>query len=562
LLIPSSVHAQNTPPPPPVEVPLPVYDRPVAAPVITASDLAAVRDAIGFASRGRPKDATDAQQRITGPTARKLVEWAILHSGNNGADFARFQAFIAANPNWPNIAMFRRRAEAMLWEEHADLATIRTLTGDKPVSAKGRFALGRALLAQGDRASAQALIREAWRTEPMPFDVEEEILETFGDLITRADDKARMEHWLYANDPNIALRAAIRAGGDEPAIAKARAAVNEKASNAKDLIQGLPSGAHQDTGVLFSRIQLLGRAGKIAEAADLMLSAPHEVARIYDPDAWWIERRLLAHKLLDTNAALKAYRIVRDAAPPTKENLRVEHEFTAGWIALRFLKDPATAAQHFAGINGIGNPIALARAGYWRGRAAEAMNKPQEARAHYEQAARYGTAYYGQLARAKLGLSELALTSSPVSEADKRTALANSEIVRAVEILYATDQRDEEVRSSRSDRRGPRRARFGPRDAGGPRRADDEARGCTLHLIDREGSPWARPCVRLLRVPNLRAAALHGDRAGRRACGRLFDRAPGECLQCKGSVERARARPHAGDTRGRSLHRQEVQRRL
>jgi soluble lytic murein transglycosylase len=414
----------------------------VAAPVITASDLAAVRDAIGFASRGRPKDATDAQQRITGPTARKLVEWAILHSGNNGADFARFQAFIAANPNWPNIAMFRRRAEAMLWEEHADLATIRTLTGDKPVSAKGRFALGRALLAQGDRASAQALIREAWRTEPMPFDVEEEILETFGDLITRADDKARMEHWLYANDPNIALRAAIRAGGDEPAIAKARAAVNEKASNAKDLIQGLPSGAHQDTGVLFSRIQLLGRAGKIAEAADLMLSAPHEVARIYDPDAWWIERRLLAHKLLDTNAALKAYRIVRDAAPPTKENLRVEHEFTAGWIALRFLKDPATAAQHFAGINGIGNPIALARAGYWRGRAAEAMNKPQEARAHYEQAARYGTAYYGQLARAKLGLSELALTSSPVSEADKRTALANSEIVRAVEILYATDQRD------------------------------------------------------------------------------------------------------------------------
>jgi soluble lytic murein transglycosylase len=51
-------------------------------------------------------------------------------------------------------------------------------------------------------------------------------------------------------------------------------------------------------------------------------------------------------------------------------------------------------------------------------------------------------AYYGQLARAKLGLSALALASSPVSEADKRAALANSEIVRAVEILYATDQRD------------------------------------------------------------------------------------------------------------------------
>ena len=437
-----SISAQNALPPLPFGGPPSLSKTSIAAPAITASDLGAVRDAIGFASRGRPRDATDAQQRISDPTARKLVEWAILRSGNNGADYARLQTFIVANPSWPNIAMFRRRAEAMLWEEQADLATIRALIDGKPVSAKGRFALGRALLAQGDRAGAQALIRDAWRTEPMPFDAEEEIREIFGDLITRDDDKARMEHWLYANDTNTALRAAIRLGGNEPAIVKARAAVNEKASNAKALIEALPSSARQDAGVLFSRIQLLRRADKITEATDLLLSAPHEVAQLYDPDAWWVERRLLARKLLDTNAAPKAYRIVRDAAPPTKENLRVEHEFTAGWIALRFLKDPATAAQHFARITGISNPIALARAGYWRGRAADAMAKPQEARAHYEQAARYGTPYYGQLARAKLGLSELVLATSPVSDADKRAALANSEIVRAVEILYAIDQRD------------------------------------------------------------------------------------------------------------------------
>jgi soluble lytic murein transglycosylase len=167
--------------------------------------------------------------------------------------------------------MFRRRAEAMLWDEHADLATIRALTDDKPVSAKGRFALGRALLARGDRAGAQSLIRDAWRTEPMQFDAEEEILQIFGDLITRADDKARMEHWLYANDTNTALRAAIRLGGNEPAIVKARAAVNEKASNAKALIEALPSSARQDAGVLFSRIQLLRRADKIGEATELIL---------------------------------------------------------------------------------------------------------------------------------------------------------------------------------------------------------------------------------------------------------------------------------------------------
>jgi soluble lytic murein transglycosylase len=174
----------------------------------------------------------------------------------------------------------------------------------------------------------------------------------------------------------------------------------------------------------------------------LMLVAPHDAAQIYDPDEWWIERRLIARKLLDLNAAANAYKIVRDAATPTKENYRVEHEFTAGWIALRFLKDPALATQHFARINGTSNPIAQARANYWKGRAAEAMNKPQDAHGFFQQAARFNTAYYGQLARAKLGIADLSLASTPVSTADKRAALAKSEIARAVEMLYAINERD------------------------------------------------------------------------------------------------------------------------
>ena len=419
--------------------------RPDPIPAVTASaaDLAAVREAIEHTRRGRAKDATEVEQRIADPLARKLVEWAILRSDENGADFSRFQAFIAANPSWPNIAMFRKRAEAMLWQERADLATIRAFTGDRPLSAKGRFALGRALLAQGDRSGAQALVREAWRSEPLPTEAEEQILGTFGDLITRTDEKVRMERRLYANDNATALRAAHRLGGVEPGIAKVRAAVNAKASNAEAMLKDLPSSANQDTGLLFGYIQLLRRADKIAEAAQYMLGAPRDIAQIVDPDEWWVERRLIARKLLDIGDPSTAYRVVRETVPPNKENYRVEHEFTAGWIALRFLNDPAAAAQHFARIGaGISNPISLARAGYWRGRAADAMNKPQEARAHYEQAARYSTAYYGQLARAKLGLPEIALASPPVPSAEKRSALARHEVVRAIEILYAINERD------------------------------------------------------------------------------------------------------------------------
>ena len=68
------------------------------------------------------------------------------------------------------------------------------------------------------------------------------------------------------------------------------------------------------------------------------------------------------------------------------------------------------------------NPIVLARAAYWRGRAAEAAGQSEEMRAQYEAAARYPTAYYGQLARARLGLGdEIALRHSP-SEPLRETA--------------------------------------------------------------------------------------------------------------------------------------------
>jgi peptidoglycan lytic transglycosylase len=415
-----------------------------AAASVSKSDLDAAKYAIDLVRHGKARDAGDVQRQIEDPMVRKLVEWAILRNDDNTADSSRYRAFMAANPTWPSLGLFRRRAEAMLWQEHADLATIRAFTGDRPpLTGKGRFALGRALLERGDRAGAEAAIRDAWRTEPLPRDAEEQVLAIFGDLITRADEKARMNTKLFANENETGSRAAQRLGGAEPAVAKMRVAFNQKATNAHELLEGLPDSVKDDPLVIFSRIQDLRRADKIPEAAALLMSAPRDPAAILDVDEWWVERRLVARKLLDLNDYRTAYQIVRDGAPPAKENYRIDQEFTAGWIALRFIKDPALAAQHFGRIGaGVTNPISMARAGYWRGRAAEAMGRTDEARSHYQSAARYSTAYYGQLARARLGLSEITLAPPPLPPPARRAALAQIEIVRAAEILYALGERD------------------------------------------------------------------------------------------------------------------------
>jgi soluble lytic murein transglycosylase len=419
----------------------PVTPAAVAATSSTSqADMDALENVIELIRKHRPDDATQVEATISDPVARKLSEWLILRSDNNNATVERYRAFLNANPSWPSQTFLRKRLEAALWDDHREDSLAWSLfENESPLTAKGRFALAKAMLARGDRANAERLVREAWRNDPMSEDTESAALDVFGSLLTAGDHKARMDLFLYtAENESAGMRAANRLGGGYVALAKARLAAVKKAANAKALLDAVPRELHSDAGYLFSRIQLLRRDEKYAEAAQLMLSAPRDPARLHNLDEWWIERRLLSRKMIDAGEYRTGYQIAREAALPNRDIYKTEQEFTAGWIALRFLNEPSLAAQHFARI-GVGsvNPTTLARAGYWQGRAAEAAGRSQEARAAYASAAEQSTSYYGQLARAKLGLPQLEL-----KEASRSRGAERLEIVRAVQLLFDLDERD------------------------------------------------------------------------------------------------------------------------
>ncbi len=403
-------------------------------------DLAAVKQAVDLVGKGRVDEAGNIESTISDPLARKLVEWLVLRSDDSSADFSRYAAFIAANPSWPSIVTLRRRAEQVLWQQRVDPASVQNFfRGDPPRTAKGKLALARALLSQGDSAGAHQWVGEAWRSDGFSSDLEAQARDAFAGLITEDDDKARMDARLYAEDDDGGLRAAHRLDGTELAIAKARAAVINQDSNAKALIEAVPAAAQHDPGYIYSRVQWLRRSNKIDEAGRWMLSAPHDPAVLRDVDQWWVERRVLARKLLDLGDFKMAYDVIDGAAAPNNENFRADQQFTAGWIALRFLHEPAVALAHFGHVaDGVSNPITLARAFYWQGRAAEAAGHDRDARAYYDNAARYPTAYYGQLAQARLGLDDVTLRGVPEPPAELRSL----EVARVFEMLYAIDARD------------------------------------------------------------------------------------------------------------------------
>ena len=405
-------------------------------------DLEALDTVIELIRKHRPDDATQVEATISDPVARKLAEWIILRSDNNNATVERYRSFLVTNPSWPSQSFLRKRLEAAMWDDKREDSLVWSwFENESPLTAKGRFALAKAMLARGDRTNAERLVREAWRNDPMSEDTELAALDLFGPLLTGGDHKARMDLFLYTTENEAAgLREAKRLGAGYVALAKARLAAVRKAANAKALLDAVPHELHGDTGFLFSRIQVFRRDEKDAEAAQLMLSAPKDPARLLNPDEWWIERRLLSRKLVDAGDYRTAYQLARDAALPNRDIYRTEQEFTAGWIALRFLNEPALALQHFARI-GVGsvNPTTLALAGYWQGRAAEAAGRSQEAHAAYMAAAEHSTSYYGQLARARLGLGRLELREAPTA---RFRGVERLEIVRAVQLLFDLDERD------------------------------------------------------------------------------------------------------------------------
>ena len=410
---------------------------------VSANDVALIRAAITAFERGDTSGAMAVKAQLADPGAVALVDWLGVRLASRQVGFTRIDAFYRVHRDWPMASWVRRRAEEALWLENVSPGTVRGFfaANGKPERPEGRLALARALLAGGDKAQAAVVARQAWRRDALDGSLEQQALQTFGPLLTVADHRARAEGRFLADEVEAGMRAANRVGGSYLAIAKARAAVIRKLPSAGALIAAVPSGARSDPGYLFTVAKFNRRAGRAREAAAALNAAPRGAALV-DPDAWSIERRVIARDLLDDGDAKLAYQtLARDDAED--DSAKIENDVLAGFIALRALGDAKTAYRHFAAVHKEATiPGTASRALYWQGRALEAMGDQGSARAAYERAARYVTSYYGQISRARLGLKDIPIRSLPQPSATDRATFGSRLSVRAIDLLYRADQKE------------------------------------------------------------------------------------------------------------------------
>jgi soluble lytic murein transglycosylase len=424
------------------------YDKAIAAVrdhKVEAADLEKLKQAFARITAIDVAGATALRQQIVDPAARKMVDWFRLRGGLG--EPAEYREFLAANPAWPNRELMIQRYEEALFTKGGTAKAIRDALGKEPPrTGAGWAALASAHLADGDEAGAARLARTAWREQSLSTAIETAFLERLGKLLTAADHKWRLDmmlmddpRWSADRTPRVAAarRLVPLLPEAERKRAEARIAVFNRAGNGATLLAAHAAVEDKDDwGLAFQRIQSLRRTGKIEEAAKMLVAAPLDADKIVSPDGWWNERRAIVYEALKAGKPQLAYNVAKAAGPLSINPLK-DQQFHAGWLAFTHLKDAKAGAAHFEQfLKASDGPLSRAKAGYWLGRAQEALGRATEAQAAYRESAKSLDTFHGHLSRLKLakGAPTFTVTPPAAPTADEITRFNGLDAARAAVI--------------------------------------------------------------------------------------------------------------------------------
>jgi len=357
----------------------------------------AMRLALSAAKRG-DWDAAGSLARSESAVAADIIEWQRLRAGKGS--FPEYRVFLERNGDWPGLKLLRRRGEAAIPEGSAAVHIIGYFEREKPQTGYGALQLARALLATERKAEAEAELVRAWTELEMSAGDEAAILEAFPKVVA-PHHNARLDLALWEEDIAGAKRMLPRVDAGWKALAAARLGLQRRAKNVDGLIKAVPEVLANDPGLAHDRMDWAIAKKRRDQAGDIIIEAsPGKLGR---PEYWANWRRILARQAMRDGKPARAYRLA------SRHGLRdgsdfADLEWLSGYLALRYLDKPDDALTHFRNFRiAVYTPISLGRAGYWEGRAHEAMGQDAAARAAYAEAAEFQTSFYGLLAAEKIG---------------------------------------------------------------------------------------------------------------------------------------------------------------
>ncbi len=122
-------------------------------------------------------DWAGAKLAAEGPIAKDIVEWNRLRAGE--ALLGDYEDFLARRPDWPGLALIRRKGEAAVARSTTPERVVAWFQTTQPVTVEGSVALMRALSALGQDDAARAEAVRAWIALSFSSDQEQALLATY-----------------------------------------------------------------------------------------------------------------------------------------------------------------------------------------------------------------------------------------------------------------------------------------------------------------------------------------------------------------------------------------------
>ncbi|WP_224501512.1 lytic transglycosylase domain-containing protein [Celeribacter litoreus] len=378
-----------------------------------------------------------ARQEVSG-VGRDIIDWHYLRAGRG--TFAEYREFLTRNADWPGLPLLAEKGEPVIPMDVSPDVVIDYLTAYPPQTGQGAWKLVSAYELKGLSGDAQANAVLFWNTLPMDAAEEALFLERYADILA-PHHAARAEWLLWDEDFEDAARLLPYLPDGWGALIEATQKLVRDENGVDDAIAAIPEALSDHPVLAHARFEWRVRRGRNDDAINLMLqhSTPQGIG---EAEAWGDRRRTLARQMMRDGKAQIAYTIASRHMLAPEQDHYTDLEWLSGYLALRYLKEPGQALDHFNRFRmAVGTPISLGRAGYWEGRALEEMGALDDAAAAYEFGAQFQTSFYGLLSAEKIGRPlDPALTGEARFDDYQTAAFMGSSVLQAALLLEEADE--------------------------------------------------------------------------------------------------------------------------
>lgn len=409
-------------------------------------DMQRLREGVAAASASQWAVVRSARASTTDSLVQRILTWRLLSDPDSPASFAELDQALTELSGWPGRETMRRKAEQAIVDSGLSASErVDWLRASGPATGDGRAYLAMALNQTGQRSEAITIIRDVWRSANLTSRAETLARDAFAGALTAADHAARLDRALWRDDRTAAQRLMPLVSADQRKLAEARLALQRPPRRGlQQIVQRVPAALTNDPGLLYDRARFIRADGRPEDAAPLSMQLARADIPAYGREALFTLQRRFVPAALRAGDGRRAYALVSQHGLNSGEAF-AEAEFLSGWLALRYLREPARAQQHFERLNaGVSTPVSRARALYWRAQALRAAGNEEAAAASLREAAQMNFTFYGQLAASRMGPEAmLSLAAGAAPSPEDIRAFHNREIVQALRLVgQVGDQQD------------------------------------------------------------------------------------------------------------------------